>query len=101
MGFLIEIPVQIYSFFLNYQRDRSAYEQLASHAIVAMAEPDEEEPQPESQAPAGTVTHAVYKDTYGYNHFFDAIPKGEKEIRLSNHFMRLKGIYVKKDEGKE
>ena len=47
----------------------------------------------------GTVTHAVYKETYGYNHFFDAIPKGEKEIRLSNHFMRLKGIYIKKDEG--
>lgn len=45
----------------------------------------------------GTTTRAVYKDTYGYNHFFDTIPKGEKEIRLSNHFMRLKGIYVKKD----
>lgn len=46
----------------------------------------------------GTETHAVYKDTYGYNHFFDAIPKGEKEIHLSNHFMHLKGIYVRKDE---
>lgn len=22
----------------------------------------------------GTETHAVYKDTFGYNHFFDAIP---------------------------
>lgn len=46
----------------------------------------------------GTETRAVYKDTYGYNHFFDAIPKGEKEIRLSNHFMRLKGIHVRKEE---
>ncbi len=46
----------------------------------------------------GTETHAVYKDTYGYNHFFDAIPAGEKEIRLSNHFMRLKGIKIRKDE---
>lgn len=46
----------------------------------------------------GTETLAVYKDTYGYNHFFDAIPKGENEIRLSNHFMRLKGIHVVKDE---
>ncbi len=49
----------------------------------------------------GTTTRAVYKDTYGYNHFFDTIPKGEKEIRLSNHFMRLKGIYVKKDDGND
>lgn len=47
----------------------------------------------------GTETHAVYKETYGYNHFFEAIPKGDKEIRLSNHFMRLKGIHVRKDEG--
>ena len=46
----------------------------------------------------GTETHAVYKDTYGYNHFFDAVPKGEKEIRLSNHFMRLKGIRIRLDE---
>lgn len=48
----------------------------------------------------GTETHAVYKETYGYNHFFDPIPKneGDKEIRLSNHFMRLKGIHVRKDE---
>ncbi len=46
----------------------------------------------------GTETRAVYKETYGYNHFFDAIPKGENEIRLSNHFMRLKGIHVRKDE---
>ena len=46
----------------------------------------------------GTETHAVYKDTYGYNHFFDAVPGGEKEIRLSNHFMRLKGIRIRLDE---
>lgn len=46
----------------------------------------------------GTETRAVYKETYGYNHFFDAIPKGDNEIRLSNHFMRLKGIHIRKDE---
>ena len=46
----------------------------------------------------GSETRAVYKETYGYNHFFDAVPKGEQEIRLSNHFMRLKGIHVRKDE---
>ena len=45
-----------------------------------------------------TETRAVYKDTVGYSHFFDAVPEGEKEIRLTNHFMRLKGIYVRKDE---
>ncbi len=48
--------------------------------------------------PDKTETHAIYKDTYGYNHYFEAIPKGEKDIRLSNHFMRLKGIYIRKDE---
>lgn len=46
----------------------------------------------------GTETHAVYKETYGYNHFFESIPPTDKEIRLSNHFMRLKGIHVRKDE---
>ncbi len=46
----------------------------------------------------GTETRAIYKETYGYNHFFDAVPKGENEIRLSNHFMRLKGIHVRKDD---
>ncbi len=46
----------------------------------------------------GTETHAVYKDTFGYNHFFDAIPKGEREIRLSNRFMQLKGIRIRKDK---
>ena len=46
----------------------------------------------------GTETHAVYKDTYGYTHFFDAIPPNDKEIKLSNHFMRLKGIHIRKDE---
>ena len=48
--------------------------------------------------PDKTETRAIYKETYGYNHFFEAVPKGEKEIRLSNHFMRLKGIYIRKDE---
>ena len=46
----------------------------------------------------GSETRAVYKETYGYNHFFDAIPKGDQEIRLSNHFMRLKGIRIRLDE---
>ncbi|MBQ8896107.1 MAG: hypothetical protein IJY88_04885 [Clostridia bacterium] len=46
----------------------------------------------------GTEQKAVYKDTYGYNHFFDTVPTSDKEIRLSNHFMRLKGIHVRKDE---
>lgn len=46
----------------------------------------------------GTEQKAVYKDTYGYNHFFDTVPPSDKEIRLSNHFMRLKGIHVRKDE---
>lgn len=45
----------------------------------------------------GTETHAVYTDTYGYNHFFNPV-EGGKEIRLSNHFMRLKGIHVRKEE---
>lgn len=44
----------------------------------------------------GTETLAVYKDTYGYTHTFDAVPPSGKEIRLSNHFMRLKGIYVRR-----
>ena len=48
--------------------------------------------------PDKTETHVIYKVTYGYNHYFEAIPKGEKDIRLSNHFMRLKGIYIRKDE---
>lgn len=44
----------------------------------------------------GSETLAVYKDTYGYNHTFDTVPSTGKEIRLSNHFMRLKGIYIRK-----
>lgn len=44
-----------------------------------------------------TETRAVYKDTVGYSHYFDSRDE-EKEIRLTNHFMRLKGIYVRKDE---
>lgn len=46
-----------------------------------------------------TETRAVYKETYGYNHFFEVTDGStDKEIRLSNHFMRLKGIRVRKDE---
>lgn len=45
-----------------------------------------------------TETKAVYKETVGYSHFFDPSENDGKEIRLSNHFMRLKGIYVRKDE---
>lgn len=45
-----------------------------------------------------TETKAIYKDTVGYSHFFDAADDENKEIRLTNHFMRLKGIYVRKDE---
>ncbi len=48
--------------------------------------------------PDKTETHAIYKDTIGYSHFFDAVPKSDKEIRLSNHFMRLKGIYIREDD---
>jgi len=39
---------------------------------------------------------AVYKDTYGYNHVFQT--EDGKSITLSNHFMRLKGIRVEKEE---
>ncbi len=39
----------------------------------------------------GTETEAKYVETYGYTNLFDA---GGKEIRLSNHFMRLKGIKI-------
>ncbi len=46
--------------------------------------------------PDRTETKAVFKDSVGYSHFFS--DDDEKEIRLTNHFMRLKGIYVRKDE---
>lgn len=41
----------------------------------------------------GTETEAVYTETYGYTNLFKA---GEREIRLSNHFMRMKGIKIYK-----
>lgn len=47
--------------------------------------------------PDKTETRAIYRDTIGYNHFFDSAD-GDREIRLSNHFMRLKGIYIREDE---
>ena len=42
----------------------------------------------------GKQIEAVYEDTYGYNHSF--YTDSGKEIRLSNHFMHLKGISVEK-----
>ncbi|MBR4950669.1 MAG: hypothetical protein IKU23_03975 [Clostridia bacterium] len=48
--------------------------------------------------PDKTETPAVYKDTIGYSHYFDSEQEEGKEIRLTNHFMRLKGIYVRKNE---
>ena len=39
----------------------------------------------------GTETEAKYIETYGYTNLFDA---DGKEIRLSNHFMRMKGIKI-------
>lgn len=49
----------------------------------------------------GTETLAEYKDTIGYTHYFDAIPVKTKEIRLSNHFMHLKGIYIRRATDEE
>ena len=43
----------------------------------------------------GDKTEAVYKETYGFSHFLAEI-NSKKEIRLSNHFMRLKYIRIKK-----
>jgi hypothetical protein len=41
----------------------------------------------------GRRTEAVYQDTFGYTHVF--LPQGEgREIRLSNRFMRQKGIRI-------
>ena len=41
----------------------------------------------------GRRTEAVYQDTFGYTHVF--VPQGEgREIRLSNRFMRQKGIRI-------
>lgn len=47
----------------------------------------------------GTEQVAVYKETVGYSHFFDPVDGSGNEIRLSNHFMRLKGIYVRRADG--
>lgn len=41
----------------------------------------------------GKKIDAVYKDTFGYNHSFEA--ENGRNINLSNHFMHLKGIRVK------
>ena len=46
----------------------------------------------------GNKINAVYNDTFGYNHTFTS--ESGNEIRLSNRFMQLKGIYVEKDERK-
>lgn len=40
----------------------------------------------------GRQIEAVYTDTFGYNHSF--YTDQGKEIRLSNHFMHLKGIRI-------
>ncbi len=45
-----------------------------------------------------TETLAEYKNTYGYTHIFEPINPQGKEIKLSNHFMRLKGIYIRRAE---
>ena len=44
----------------------------------------------------GSETRAVYKETYGYNHFFDAIPKGDQEIRLSNKSLLTNLLHIEK-----
>jgi len=41
----------------------------------------------------GNRERAVYTDTFGYNHYFEFEKGGN--IRLSNHFMHLKGIRIK------
>ena len=48
--------------------------------------------------PDRTETRAEFKDSVGYSHYFDSCDEEKREIRLTNHFMRLKGIYVRKDE---
>lgn len=42
----------------------------------------------------GKTIEAVYADTFGYNHSF--YTDSGREIRLSNHFMHLKGIRIEK-----
>ena len=41
----------------------------------------------------GRRTEAVYQDTFGYTHVFRPVYEG-REIRLSNRFMRQKGIRI-------
>ncbi|MEG2003613.1 MAG: hypothetical protein RR057_03335 [Clostridia bacterium] len=40
----------------------------------------------------GSKSEAVYVDSFGYNHIFKT--QNGKEIKLSNHFMHLKGIKI-------
>ncbi len=40
----------------------------------------------------GKQIEATYTDTFGYNHSF--YTDSGKEIRLSNHFLHLKGIRI-------
>lgn len=42
----------------------------------------------------GKQIEGTYDDTFGYNHSF--YTDSGKEIRLSNHFMHLKGIKIEK-----
>lgn len=42
----------------------------------------------------GKTIEAVYADTFGYNHSF--YTDEGREIRLSNHFMHLKGIRIER-----
>lgn len=51
---LIFAAWQLGSIFLNYHRDRSAYEELANRAIVQLAEHDEESEESGSAAESGT-----------------------------------------------
>lgn len=48
----------------------------------------------------GHSLDATYCDTHGYNHLF--LLDNGKTLRLSNHFMHLKGIRLKvlEEEGK-
>ncbi len=42
----------------------------------------------------GRQIEAEYADTFGYNHSF--YTDSGREIRLSNHFMHLKGIRIER-----
>lgn len=45
----------------------------------------------------GRKTEAKYKDTFGFTHYFEDV-ETKNEIKLSNRFMRLKFIRIKKIE---